>query len=123
MFAGPTTGAAATPTFRSLVTADFPASGVTGGTYTSVTFAVDSTGRITSVSGGKVYREVPTGTINGVNATFTLANTPIAGTEQVHLNGIYQYPGAGNDYTISGATITMLNVPQTGDRLVVDYQR
>jgi Avian adenovirus fibre, N-terminal len=70
-----------------------------------------------------VTRETPTGTINGVNATFTLANTPIAGTEEVYLNGILQEPGAGNDYTIATSTITMLSVPLTGDRLRVTYRK
>lgn len=71
-----------------------------------------------------VVNEVPTGAINGANATFTMAAAPLAGKEQVYLNGVRQFPGAGNDYTISGATITMLNVPQstgTPDRLTVDY--
>jgi fiber protein len=70
-----------------------------------------------------VTRETPTGTINGVNTTFTLAATPTAGTEEVFLNGLLLEPGAGNDYTISGATITMLVVPQTGDRLKVNYRK
>jgi hypothetical protein len=70
-----------------------------------------------------VIRETPTGTINGVNTTFTLANTPIINTEQIFLNGLLLEPGAGNDYTISGATITMLIVPATGDRLKANYQK
>lgn len=37
VWAGPTTGAAAAPTFRALVNADFPASGVVAGTYNSLT--------------------------------------------------------------------------------------
>jgi hypothetical protein len=68
-----------------------------------------------------VIRETPTGAINGINTTFTLANTPIAGSEQVYLNGILQEPGAGNDYTIAGATITYLTAPPTNDRLRVSY--
>jgi hypothetical protein len=72
-----------------------------------------------------VYNEVPTGTVNGVNTDFTLANTPTAGTVAVYKNGIRQLVGAGNDYTISGTTITFLadNIPQTGDNLIVDYQK
>jgi phage-related tail fiber protein len=70
-----------------------------------------------------VTRETPTGTINGSNTAFTLANTPVAGTEEVFLNGILQEPGAGNDYTISGATITYLTAPVTGDKLVVNYRK
>ena len=71
-----------------------------------------------------VVNEVPSGTVNGSNATFTMAAAPLAGKEQLYLNGVKQFPGAGNDYTISGATITMLNIPQstgTPDRLTVDY--
>ena len=68
-----------------------------------------------------VTRETPAGTINGSNATFTLANTPVSGTESLFLNGVLQDSGAGNDYTISGLTITMLNVPVSGDKLRASY--
>lgn len=68
-----------------------------------------------------VVREVPTGAINGVNTTFTLANTPESGTEMVFLNGLLQNLGAGNDYTISGTTITFNDAPATGDVLLVTY--
>lgn len=68
-----------------------------------------------------VTRETPSGSVNGANTAFTLAFTPVVGTEQVFLNGILQEPGAGNDYTISGATITYLAAPLTGDRVRVNY--
>lgn len=68
-----------------------------------------------------VVRETPSGAVNGSNTSFGLAATPIAGTEMVFLNGILQEPGAGNDYTISGATITYLSAPLTGDRIRVTY--
>lgn len=68
-----------------------------------------------------ITRETPTGSVNGSNTAFTLANTPVVGTEQVFLNGLLQEPGAGNDYTISGGTITYLTAPATGDRLRVTY--
>ncbi len=70
-----------------------------------------------------VDREIPTGSINSSNVTFTLANIAIAGSEHVYLNGILQEPGAGNDYTISGATITYLTAPITGDKLRVTYRQ
>jgi hypothetical protein len=70
-----------------------------------------------------VTRETPGGTVNGSTTAFTLANTPIAGTEHVYLNGILQEPGAGNDYTISGVTITYLTAPLTGDKLRVSYMK
>lgn len=70
-----------------------------------------------------VDAEIPSGSINGSNTTFTLANTPTSGTEKVYLNGIRLYPGAGNDYTISTNTITMATAPLTGERIVVDYRK
>lgn len=63
--------------------------------------------------------EVPTGTINGSNVTFTLANTPAAGTLLLQYNGQVLQPGVG--YTITGATITMTTAPATGDHLYANY--
>ncbi len=71
-----------------------------------------------------VDNEEPSGTINGVNDTFTLANTPTAGTEHLYKNGIRMRPGGSDDYTISGATITFVSaqIPVTGDVLICDYR-
>lgn len=70
-----------------------------------------------------IVRENPSGSVNGSNATFTLANTPVSNTEQVFVNGVLQNQGAGNDYTISTTTITFLTgaIPQTGDIVRVTY--
>jgi hypothetical protein len=70
-----------------------------------------------------VDKETPSGSINGSNTAFTLANTPTAGSEHVYLNGVLQDVGAGNDYTISGATITMLSAPLTGEKIRVSYRK
>lgn len=70
-----------------------------------------------------VSNEVPTGSVNGSNTTFTLANTPRSGTVKVYQNGMRLFVGAGNDYTISGATITFVTAPITGDNLIVDYAK
>jgi hypothetical protein len=88
--------------------------------------SVSNTGSVTLASGivraaNYVVRETPSGTIDGVNTAFALANTPVAGTEMIFLNGILQEPGAGNDYTISGTAITYLTAPGTGDRLKATY--
>jgi hypothetical protein len=116
-FAGTVANAGTTPA----ITMQTSVTGLLKGNGTAISAAVASTDYMAQSS--FVIRETPTGTINGVNATFTLANTPIINTEQVFLNGLLLEPGAGNDYTISGATITMLIVPATGDRLKANYQK
>jgi hypothetical protein len=68
-----------------------------------------------------IIRETPSGTIDGSNDAFSLANTPVVGSEEVYLNGLLQEPGALNDYTISGASITFNAAPLAGDRLKVSY--
>lgn len=105
------------------------ASGIaTPGTYTSVT--VDTYGRVTAgtnpttfTSANFVTGETPSGTVNGSNVTFTLANAPTAGSQELYLNGILLESGTGNDYTISGVTISMLVTPQTGDKLRATYRK
>ena len=68
-----------------------------------------------------IKRETPSGLVDGANLAFTLANTPKTGTEDVYVNGVLQESGAGNDYTISGVTITMLFALQPGDKLRISY--
>lgn len=67
-------------------------------------------------------RETPTGAVDGVNAVFTLLVAPNpANTELIHLNGILLEPGAGNDYTIAGASITFATAPPVGSRIKANY--
>jgi hypothetical protein len=68
-----------------------------------------------------VVRETPSGAANGTNTDFTLAFTPVSGSESVFLNGILQEPGVGNDYTISDDEITFLFTPVSGDKIRVSY--
>lgn len=70
--------------------------------------------------------EVPGGTVNGANATFTLAAAPSpAASLLLHRNGLLQT--AGIDYTLAGNTITFLAgaIPQstpTPDGLIAWYR-
>jgi len=65
--------------------------------------------------------EIPVGSINDSNTTFTLANSPKpAGSLEVTLNGAELM--VNEDYTISGDTLTLLIAPPTGSLLKVDYR-
>jgi hypothetical protein len=70
-----------------------------------------------------VDKETPSGLVNGANTSYTLANTPVAGSEHVYLNGLLQEAGAGNDYTISANTITMLTAPLSGEKIRISYRK
>src|SRR3990167_8546159 len=75
-----------------------------------------------SLSGAiPTYSETPSGAINGSNVTFTLAATPDSGTLRLYRNGVRLKAGSGNDYTLSGGTITMAQAPESGDVLLADY--
>lgn len=97
----------------------------TGGTLgtTAIAFTQIPTNSGGLTASNFVDKEVPSGSINSSNVTFTLANTPTAGTEHVYLNGILQESGAGNDYTISGAVCTYLTPPLTGEKLRISYRK
>lgn len=66
--------------------------------------------------------ETPSGTINSTNKTFTLAYTPISGSETIHRDG-QLLKGSSDDYSISGATITFTTAPDTGSVLLASYRR
>ena len=71
---------------------------------------------------GTQVQEIPTGTIDGSNTTFTLVFTPISNAlVSLHLDGLLLLQGIGLDYTISGSTITMITVPQLGQVLYAIY--
>jgi hypothetical protein len=72
------------------------------------------------------YRVTPTGTVNGSNVVFTIADNVISGTEEVFKNG--QLLAPTTDYTISYAattTITFVIAPSNADgftdSVVVNY--
>lgn len=65
----------------------------------------------TFATSGYSYGETPSGTINGSNKDFTLGATP-SGC-MVVLSGVLQAEGL--NYTRSGATISFLTAPLTGD--------
>jgi len=67
-------------------------------------------------------QETPSGTVNGVNDTFTLTHTPLFNSMHfLFVNGLFLSQGV--HYTISGNTITMLVIPATAQHLVSVYIR
>lgn len=67
-----------------------------------------------------VTSETPSGTVDGVNDDFTLANTPVGGVH-FYINGLLQEVGGGNDYTITGPNITTTTPPAPGSVLLASY--
>ena len=67
------------------------------------------------------YNEIPTGTVDGSNTSFTLADTPISGSLLLFRDG-QLLKGGGDDYSLSGTTITMTTAPSTGSVLLATYQ-
>lgn len=66
--------------------------------------------------------ETPTGTVNGTNKVFTLANTPNPSTSlKVFVNGARMR--ITEDYTLSGATITFITAPPTTSIILCDYRK
>jgi len=95
-------------------------SGLTGGSGTAI--AVDPSVVLTAAN--YVVRETFVPTNNQTD--FQLANTQVAGTEMVFVNGILMEAGAGNDYTItSGGLISfedgLRNIGGKVDKLAVTY--
>jgi len=80
-----------------------------------------------------LYREVPTGVIDGVNKVFIIEYTPVPGwTADLFLNQTKQYPKSNIElpgpipdfqYTISGTTITYEVAPRPGDVHEITYWR
>lgn len=71
-----------------------------------------------------VWNETPGGTVNGSNAAFTLAGGPSPSNSLLLFkNGMLQRAGSGNDFTLSGSTVTFEagNIPATGDVLLASY--
>jgi len=80
--------------------------------FTNGTVSIDGNGVVSYTapeSGGA--SEVNNEIVSGSGTSFTLANTPQTGTVKLYGAGQRLTPGAGCDYTISGATITII---QTG---------
>ncbi len=71
-------------------------------------------------TGTQVFGETPTGIQDGVNETFTVADTYTAGSTAVYRNGLREIRGVG--YTESAPNQIIFTSPPLGsDMLTVDY--
>ncbi len=82
------------------------------------TMNISFTSTASGGGGTAVPEETPTDTGDHIN--FTIAHTPLAGTFKLYRGGARQQSG-GVDYTLSGTTITLVNILQTGEVLLADY--
>lgn len=66
-----------------------------------------------------VSDETPSGTKNGVNASFTLVNIPIPSSFNIFLNGLRLRNGT--DYILIGSALELSSAPLSTDSLVCSY--
>lgn len=76
--------------------------------------AIGPSGSLTYIS-----QEIPSGSINSINVTFTTIHTPDTNSEMIFLNGLLIKRTV--DYTISGTIITFTIAPTTLDDLRITY--
>lgn len=57
---------------------------------------------------------------SGTNV-FTLSDTPVTNSEVITRNGLVLEAGSGNDYTLSGTTLTILDTLISGDLIQAKY--
>lgn len=90
--------------------------------------SIDTTFRISNTifvedlfNGSQIQNEVPGGSVNGSNVTFTTASSPQTGTLRVFKNGI-RLKNGGADFTETSTGFTMVTAPVTGTVLLADYR-
>jgi hypothetical protein len=67
-----------------------------------------------------VVNEIPAGTVNGSNATFTASNNFVVASVAATINGLEQIPGI--DFSTSGSnTVIFTQSPETGDIIRLTY--
>ena len=103
-----------------LATTQAPGDNSTAVATTAYTDAAVVAGNGVGVPVSAIYSdEVPAGAIDGLNTAFTLANTPEPNTFALHIDGmLYQ---AGVDYTLAGASLTMVTPPVPGQVMLASY--
>lgn len=70
----------------------------------------------------QVDKEIPQGSIDGVNTVFVLNHEPILNSEHVYLNGILQESGEDSDYVLEGRNIVFSLPLRNSSRLRCSYR-
>lgn len=66
-------------------------------------------------------QEIPSGTVNGSNVTFTLSKAPLyPSAVKLKVDPIPQVYNV--DFTVAGVTITMTTAPTAGQQLYAEYE-
>ena len=75
-------------------------------------------------SGSSSTNYVENEVVSGSNVTFVLAHAPVAGSVKLFGNGQRLTSGAGNDYTISGANISIIQngASYLAGSIIADYR-
>ena len=66
-----------------------------------------------------IDKEIPQGTVDGINKIFITNYTPIPNSEHVFLNGLLQ---DNDDYLISGNTISFVEAPYPNSKIKCSYR-
>jgi hypothetical protein len=104
-----------------LVANDLTTTAVASAIYDGTEFQLQNP-QTTSAGPNFSDNEVPSGSINGSNTTFTLSYSPSPALSlNCFLDGVQQRAG-GADFTLSGATITYGVAPPTGETLICSYR-
>ncbi len=68
-----------------------------------------------------IFKEIPSGAINGTNMVYYLQYTPVTGSDHLYLNGLLQANLI--DYTISGNVITFYEAPEINSLIFCTYKK
>ena len=67
------------------------------------------------------WNEVPVGTIDSMNMTFSISTIPLNKKIMLFLNGQLLEEGIDNDYILTTNSINLMTAPQIGDKLIASY--
>jgi len=91
----------------------------TGLTATAGVLSVDDFGDV--ITDDDIIRNEVLEPDTGSDTDYTLANSPVANTVNIYLNGLLQQPGTGEDYTIDGSSIVFAEAVDASDLVIADY--